>query len=61
MTGKIWRQMWVLGYFWCRIHRFLPTPSGRQRFNVLGALHANSREVVTITNTDDIHSGSVVK
>ncbi len=50
-----------LGYFWCRIRRFLPTPSGRQRFNVLGALHAYSREVVTITNTDNIHSGSVVK
>lgn len=50
-----------LGYLWCRLRQFLPTPSGRQRFNVLGALHAITHEVVTITNTKSIHSGSVVE
>ena len=50
-----------LGYLWCRLRQFLPTPSGRQRFNVLGALHAISHEVVTITNTKYINSGSVVE
>ena len=34
----------------------LPTPSGRQRFNVLGALH----EVITVTNDTYINSESVV-
>lgn len=40
-----------LGYLWCLHRILLPTPSGRQRFNVLGALHAITHEVVTITTT----------
>ena len=39
---------------------FIRTPSGRQRFNVLGALHALTHEVVTITNTGYSNSASVV-
>ncbi len=39
---------------------FLPTPSGRQRFNVLGALHAITREVITVTNDTYINGESVV-
>lgn len=49
-----------LGYLWSLKRIFLPTPSGRQRFNVLGALHAITHEVVTVTNEAYINSESVV-
>ncbi len=49
-----------LGYLWCLTRIFLPTPSGRQRFNVLGALHAITHEIVTVTNDTYINSESVV-
>jgi len=49
-----------LGYLWCMTRIFIPTPSGRQRYNVLGALHAITHELVTITNTAYIHAQSVV-
>lgn len=39
-----------LGYLWCLTRIFVRTPSGRQRFNVLGALNAVTKELVTITN-----------
>ncbi len=39
---------------------FLPTPSERQRFNVLGALHAVTHEVITTTNDTYVNSESVV-
>ncbi len=35
------------------------TPSGRQRFNVLGALHAISHQLITVTNESYIHATSV--
>ncbi len=49
-----------LGYLWCLTRIFLPTPSGRQRFNVLGALHAITHEIITVTNDKYINSESVV-
>ncbi len=49
-----------LGYLWCLTRVLLPTPSGRQRFNVLGALHAVTHEVITVTNDTYINSESVV-
>jgi len=49
-----------LGSLWCFTRIFLPTLSGRQRYNVLGALNAISHEVVTITNTAYINSQLVV-
>ncbi len=39
-----------LGMLWCFLRIFIPSPSGRKRFNVLGALHAVSKEMLTITN-----------
>ena len=39
-----------LGYLWSFTRVFLRTPSGRQRFNVLGALHAINKQLVTVTN-----------
>jgi transposase len=40
---------------------FIKAPSGRKRFNVLGALNAITHEMVTITNTGFINSYSVCK
>mgnify|MGYP000261209524 FL=1 len=48
-----------LGYLWCFARMFIKAPSGRQRFNVLGALNAISHEMVVITNTGYINAYSV--
>jgi transposase len=39
-----------LGIVWCFARLFVKAPSGRQRFNVLGALNAITKDMVTITN-----------
>lgn len=44
---------------WCRCRVWLRAPSGRQRFNVLGALDAVTKEVVTVVNATYINSLSV--
>ena len=38
---------------------FIPSPSGRKRFNVLAALNAVSKEIITITNETYINAESV--
>jgi len=48
-----------LGYLWSFARMFIKAPSGRQRFNVLGALNAISHEMVVITNTEYINAYSV--
>lgn len=48
-----------LGFLWSFARLFIKAPSGRQRFNVLGALHATTRQLVTITNTSYINAQSV--
>jgi transposase len=48
-----------LGYLWCLARVFVRTPSGRQRFNVLGALNAVTKELTTITNNTYITSTQV--
>ena len=48
-----------LGFLWCFARVFIQAPSGRQRYNVLGALHATSLQLVTVTNTDYINAQSV--
>ena len=48
-----------LEFLWCFSRVFLKEPSGRQRFNVLGALNAISHELITITNDSYINSESV--
>lgn len=35
---------------WCFVRYFLPTPSGRKRFNVLAALDALTKELITVVN-----------
>jgi hypothetical protein len=39
-----------LGFVWCFERVFIKSPSGRKRFNVLGALNAITHEVITVTN-----------
>lgn len=41
-----------LGFLWCFTRVFIQAPSGRQRLNVLGALHATTRQLVTVVNQD---------
>lgn len=49
-----------LGFLWCLARVFIKAPAGRQRFNVLGALHATTLQLVSVTNCDYINSQSVV-
>jgi transposase len=48
-----------LGYLWSLTKVFVRTPSGRQRFNVLGALNAITKEMIMITNDTYITSTQV--
>jgi len=48
-----------LGIVWCFARLFTKAPSGRKRFNVLGAIDAISHEMTVVTNTDYINSCSV--
>ena len=48
-----------LGFLWSVARMFIRAPSGRQRFNVLGALNAITHEMVTITNDAYITAQSV--
>jgi len=48
-----------LGYLWCFFRVYLPTPSGRQRYNVLGALDAVTHQLITECNDQYINSQSV--
>jgi len=34
-------------------------PSGRKRFNVLGAIHARTHQLITVTNTTYINADSI--
>lgn len=48
-----------LGYIWCFVRFFIPSPAGRKRFNVLAALDAVTKQVITVTNGTYINSESV--
>jgi hypothetical protein len=48
-----------LGVLWCFERLFIKSGSGRQRFNVLGALNAVTHELVTVTNEAYINAQSV--
>lgn len=50
-----------VGFLWCFVKIWVKSPSGRQRFNVLGALNAVTKETLTITNTTYINAWSVIK
>lgn len=48
-----------LGWVWSKVRLFVRAPSGRQRFNVLGALNAITHELITVTNDSYINAQSV--
>ena len=48
-----------LGIVWCFARLFVKAPSGRQRFNVLGALNAVTKEMLTVCNDSYITAQEV--
>jgi transposase len=48
-----------LGIVWCFARLFIKAPSGRQRFNVLGALNAITKELTTVCNDSYITAQQV--
>lgn len=48
-----------LGYLWCAVRRFVPTGSGRQRLNVLGAVAYGTCRMVTVINRGTIGAEQV--
>lgn len=53
--------MAFLGYVWSLTRVFIPSPSGRKRYNVLGAFNAITHELVTVTNETYINAQSVIE
>jgi transposase len=48
-----------LGFLWCLTRLFVRAPSGRKRYNVLGALDAVTHRLIRVTNLDYINAESV--
>ena len=48
-----------LGYLWCITRIFVPSSSGRKRYNVLGALDAITHELVTVCNETYVNALSI--
>jgi transposase len=44
---------------WCLARIFMPTPSGRSRYNVLGAIESISHDFITVCNTTYINAVNV--
>ena len=49
-----------LGYLWCFVRVFVKSPSGRQRYNVLGAFNAISHKLFTVTNDKYINANTII-
>ena len=45
---------------WCAVRVFIKASAGRNRINVLGAVHAITKEVITLSNTTYITSGTLI-
>jgi len=50
-----------LGFVWSFTRLFVPSPSGRKRFNVLGAVDAVSKDILTLTNESYINAEVVCR
>lgn len=48
-----------LSSLWSQVRLFVPSSPGRKRYNVLGALNAVTKEVVTVENEGYINASSV--
>jgi len=46
---------------WCIVRVFIPTPSGRNRYNVLGAIDAITHNFISVCNTTYINHLSVIE
>ncbi len=46
---------------WCACRIFIKAASGRNRINVLGAVHAISKKVITLTNTTYITADTLIE
>lgn len=53
----MWAPFLGFPWSWCRL--FVPASAGRKRFNVLGAIHAKTHGLVTVTNDSYINSHSI--
>lgn len=50
-----------LGYLWSFSRIFIKSPSGRQRYNILGAFNAITQDLITITNDGYINATCVIE
>ena len=48
-----------LGYLWCFTRCFIKSSAGRQRYNVLGAIDAITKDLIAIANDDYINAVSI--
>jgi transposase len=48
-----------LSFCWCLARKFIKTPSGRQRYNVLGAVDVIGGRLLTVTNTAYVNALTV--
>ena len=48
-----------LGYLWCFVRLLIRGPSGRKRFNVVGAIDAVTRELTTICNDTVVNAETI--
>ena len=48
-----------LGWVWCATRLFVRAASGRQRYNVLGAINAVTHELIHVTNDGYINAQTV--
>ena len=46
---------------WCIVRIFIPTPSGRYRYNVSGCINAVTHDLITVCNTSYINALSVIE
>ena len=49
----------LLGCLWCLVGPFVPGPSGKKRYDVLGAIDAATHRTVRVTNHASINASSV--
>src|SRR5580693_1523427 len=46
---------------WCAFRVFIKASAGRNRINVLGAVHAITKEIITLSNTTYITSDTLIE
>jgi transposase len=50
-----------LGYVWSRERIFIKSPSGRNRYNVLGAFNPTDYELITVKNEKYVNATTVIE